>query len=236
MNSKSGIVVAGALALVVVAGLTREVVHAQDAAAAPQPAKIAVADMIGIVDKLMSQGSFKAARDQFDAGQLAAQEKIKAEFTAIQADSAARTEAAKTDDEKAKITEETDAKVKELQTRYQGMQGETDTFTTGMLADAYKLATETATTVAHLHGYTMVLASRTSDVPRDRGSQLAFQEILLRHVAVAPAGDDLTKAIEKELKLVDLPPAGPVGPAAPSTEVPAEPAPAPAPAPAANPK
>jgi hypothetical protein len=213
-----GLVVAAALAF----GLTRGVVAQGSAPAAPQAAKIAVVDMIGIVDKLMSQGSFKAARDQFDAGQMAAQEQIKKQYEAITADVTARLEAAKTDDEKAKINEERDAKLGELQARFQGMQGETEQFTVNMLADAYKLATETAGKIARAQGFTHVLSSRTSDIPRDRGSQLAFQEILLRHVAVLPEGDDLTKMVEKELKLDEVPAAGPEAPKAdaPAAEAP----------------
>jgi Skp family chaperone for outer membrane proteins len=210
MKSKSGIIVVGALALALVAGVTRQVVHAQSSAApAPAAAKIAVVDMIGVVDKLMSQGAFRTARDQFDTGQMAAQEKIKAEYTTITADVTARLEAAKTDDEKAKINEEKDSKLGELQARYQNMQGETDKFTVNMLADAFDLATETTGRIAKGLGYTHVLTSRSGPIPRDRNSQLAFQEILLRHVAIHPEGDDLTKIVEKELKLDEIAPVGP---------------------------
>lgn len=212
-----GLVVAAALAF----GLTRGVV-AQSGTTAPQAARIAVVDMIGIVDRLMSQGAFKAARDQYDAQQLAAQDQIKQQYEAITADVTARLEKAATDDEKAKINEERDAKLGELQARYQGMQGETEQFTVNMLADAYKLAVETAGKIARAQGYTHVVSSRTNDIPRDRGSQLAFQEILLRHVAVLPEGDDLTKMVEKELKLDEVPAAGPEAPkaAAPAAEAP----------------
>ena len=55
-----GLVIAAALAF----GLTRNVTAQSGAAPAPQAARIAVVDMIGVVDKLMSQGSFKAAREQ----------------------------------------------------------------------------------------------------------------------------------------------------------------------------
>lgn len=203
----------------------------------PQAAKIAVVDMIGLVDKMMSQGSFLAARQQFDAAQTAKQQaqkdfeqQIQAEYGAIQSDAAAKTEAATTDDAKAKVQEETKAKMDDLQARYMAsqdavkqMQAEADTFTTNTLVDAYDLVNEAVTKMATERGYTHVLTSRTEPMPRDRGAQIAFQEILLRHVAILPKGDDLTKDLEKELKIDAVTPVGPGAPGAPGAAPGAEP-------------
>lgn len=211
-----GVLVGGALGLALVAGLAWQggMVHAQNSAQAPQSARIAVVDMIGVVDKLMATGSFKAARDQFDAGQQTKGQQIEAEAKALSEDAEKRKQAAATDEEKTRIDEETRSKMEELSTRYRGMQGETDVFTTSTLADAFKLATETAASVARAKGYTHVFASRTGDLPRDRGAQLAFQEVLLRHVAVMPEGDDLTKEVERELKVDQVGMPGAEGPVA----------------------
>ncbi len=215
-----GIIAVGALALAMATGLAWRGGVVQAQSAATPATRIAVVDTIALVEKLMASDRYKPARDQFTEDQKAKEGKIIETFQTMQAEAQKKAEEAKTDDEKSKIQADTGAKGEELKAQYQALQGEGDQFSVNQLADAYAQVIRTSGEIAGKRGYTHVLSSRLGEIPRDKGFQTAFQEILLRHTAVIPAGDDITDAVIKELKLDEVPaPApAPAGDAAPEGE------------------
>lgn len=225
INARVGVV--AALAIAGVAGYLSRGVEAQPASSTTaQVARIAVVDVMGLMKKQMESESFSAPQQQMQADMQKKVQELKDMLDAIEKKIADEKDEAV----KAKLNEEKSAKQMEAQQRYQALQADNERFSINQIGDAYRLVTETATRLAHARGYTHVLMSRSGDLPRDQGSQVIFQEIVLRSVVTLPAGDDLTEVVTKELKL-DQPPAPPAPPAPGPVQ-----APVPAPAPAGQPK
>ncbi len=225
INARVGVV--AALAIAGVAGYLSRGVEAQPASSTTaQVARIAVVDVMGLMKKQMESESFAAPQQQMQADMQKKVQELKDMLDAIEKKIADEKDEAV----KAKLNEEKSAKQMEAQQRYQALQADNERFSINQIGDAYRLVTETATRLAHARGYTHVLMSRSGDLPRDQGSQVIFQEIVLRSVVTLPAGDDLTEVVTKELKL-DQPPAPPAPPAPGPVQ-----APVPAPAPAGQPK
>ncbi len=226
MKINGRVVVAAALAIAGLAGyLSRGVVAQPAPATTAQPARIAVADVMTLMKKVMESESFAAPQKQMQADMQKKVQELKDMLDAIEK----KITDEKDEAAKAKLNEEKSAKQMEAQQRYQALQADNERFSINQIGDAYKLVTDTANRMAHDRGYTHVLMSRSGELPRDQGSQVIFQEIVLRSVVSLPKGDDLTDAVAKELKL-DQPPAPPAPPMGEA------PAPVPAPKPAGQPK
>lgn len=226
INASVGVV--AALAIAAVTGYLSRGVTAQPApTTTAQPARIAVVDVMTLMKKLMESDSFAAPQKQMQADMQKKVQELKDMLDAIEK----KITDEKDEAAKAKLNEEKSAKQMDAQQRYQALQADNERFSINQIGDAYKLVTETANRMAHDRGYTHVLMSRAGELPRDQGSQVIFQEIVLRSVVSLPKGDDLTDAVTKELKL-DQPPAPPAPPAPAGTGD----APVPAPKPVAPPK
>jgi Skp family chaperone for outer membrane proteins len=74
-------------------------------------------------------------------------------------------------------------------------------FNSQQLAEAYRLAVDTANRIAETKGYSHVIATRgaATDPLRSTNVAAAIQEILARPVVRFPAADDLTDAVAKDL-------------------------------------
>ncbi len=94
-------------------------------------------------------------------------------------------------------------KNRELQQLRQELEEKAGEFNTQQLAEAYRLVVETADKIASDRGYTHVIATRglANEPLKSTNVAAAVQEILARPLVRFPAGDDLTDAVMKELKI-----------------------------------
>lgn len=85
-------------------------------------------------------------------------------------------------------------------------------FNVAQVREAYRLTCETAERLAKQRGYTHVVASRGAEAGfAAQQVEALIREVLGRPIVMGPASDDLTKAVEEELKVQDVVVLGPDG-------------------------
>lgn len=184
--------------------------HARNASAAPEASKIAVLDILMIVEKLVDSERYRPARDSF---QKDAADKINKNQTTFGELEAKFKSLPDDSPERPAIIQQ----AQDLRAEQQKIQEGVEKYNTDQVGEAYRLVIETASKLAGDRGYTHLLASRTdSQLLRSPNVQGAVQEMLARPILKMPAADDLTKDVMAELKIS----------ATPTAPAPADPAPA----------
>lgn len=210
---------------------TRQAIAQSGAAApAPQATRIAVVDIMTLIERIWESDPYKGPRDELVRGLQTQATELRTQMSAIEdkvrAEQAKAGEAdpAKPPADNAAIQAgmaEYEAKQQELQ----GLGARVEESNLKQIKAAYAQLVAACQSKAKAMGYTHVIVSRTSgELITASRPQDAFQEILGRTVIAMPEGDDITMEVMKELKLdaVTLPGATPV----PNPEMPAA-APAP---------
>ena len=193
---------------------------AQNAAgvASAQPFRLATADAVGLVERLITSPRYEQARNAYAEEQ---NQRLEPLLTQLQP---MRNEASTLLPESpdlARIQQDFQG----LQQQAQSVQVDIDSYNTRQVAEAYRLVIEALDRAATDRGYTHAMATRTGDVSiKSDNIPGAVQEMLARPLAKTSAADDLTDTLAKEFGLEAVPSEG-VGsgastPVAPPSAVP----------------
>lgn len=174
--------------------------------AAPEVSRIAVVDVLTVVESLFQSERYTPARKKFQDEQAAAMSALRDELSAMETRGSAM----------ASGSPEQQALIEQYQAKRESadmIRVNVEEFNTNQIAEAYRVAIETAGALADKRGYTHVLASRTDTgrYIRSSNSAEAVQEILARPVLKCPAGDDITADVLKELKVEAVKASEPAG-------------------------
>lgn len=162
--------------------------------------KIATLNAFLVVEKMVQSDRYKPSRETQMKEYQGNMETVKGELELLVKDIVA----AGQDSEKGKaLIQQYQVRKREADQLEQELQLKAAEFNTQQLAEAYRLVIETANQLADKGGYTHVIATRgiASEPLRSNNVAAAVQEILARPVVRFPAGDDLTDAVAKELKV-----------------------------------
>lgn len=231
MRSVQRVVVSlGALGAIGAAGLLGAwSQEAKPDAPAHQPAavRIATADVLGVVERMIMSERYRPAAEAFMNDQNGKLKPLADELDALEKRGSSLPP--NSPDLEA-LGKQFEQKRDDYQRARQDAFQKIDAFNTDQVREAYRLTLQAVDQMAQQLGYTHVLASRTGAATiRSDNVNGALQEILARPVAKSDPADDLTDRLIKQFKLEsvkveDVPRPTPTGPGAP-------PAPAPAPPP-----
>lgn len=194
--------------------------EAKPDAPARQPAavRIATADVLGLVERMVMSERYRPAAEAFMNEQNGKLKPLEEELDAMQKRGA--TLAPGSPDLEA-LGKQFDQKRDEYQRARQEAFAKIDAFNTGQVREAYRLVLEAVDQLSQQLGYTHVLASRTgSPTIRSDNVNGALQEMLARPVAKSDPADDLTDRLIRQFKLENVkveetPRASPGAPPAP---------------------
>ncbi len=213
-QSQRLLVYAGSMALLctglgVWAGSVNARALSTSAPAAPDSAKTAVFDVLDISEKLFQGDRYAPAREKALKEKEAQRDALQAGLTELQQ----KIIAAGQETPEGKLMIPTyQGKAQELQQFMQAADVDLNRLSTAQFNECYRLAVETAQSLAKQQGYTHLLASKMGSLEfRSKELQQALQEVLARPVLLTAEGDDLTAQVKKELKITDEPPAGDKG-------------------------
>jgi|GEM_PF-1174359 len=183
-----------------------------------QAFRLATADAVGLVERLITSPRYDQARAAYADEQNKRLEPLLAQLQTM------RGEASKLPPESpdlARIQQDFQG----LQQQAQSVQVDIDTYNTRQVAEAYRLVIEALDRAATDRGYTHAIATRTGEVSiKSDNIPGAVQEMLARPLAKTSAADDLTNALAKEFGLEAVPPvgveSGTQAPSAPPSPVP----------------
>ncbi|MBS0187013.1 MAG: OmpH family outer membrane protein [Planctomycetes bacterium] len=183
--------------------------------------RIATADVLTLVEKLASSDRYLPAREEKVKSLRAPIEVLQKELDELRAKITAIPDF-QNNAEAQPLIQQFQTKSQNMQTLSQTAQSEAETFNTAQLQEAYRLVTETVTQVANSKGYTHVFSTKLPDNKLTSNNVTGLlQEMLARPVVKAPAADDITEDVLKELKIENVKPAGApaasTAPAAPAT-------------------
>lgn len=170
-----------------------------DSAAAAAPARIATVDVFGIIEKMIQSDRYMPAREANNKEQRDRLDAMVAELQKLQ------TELQSLDPSKAEtqtMAKDFDTKRQEFQQAQYEAQQNVEKFNTIQLNEVYVLVVDAVDKVSQAKGYTHVLASKAARAEnKSETVSASLQEILARPVVRAPAADDLTPLVMKELAL-----------------------------------
>jgi len=168
-------------------------------ARSPESSRLAVFDVLTVSEKLFLGDRFSPAREV----------RVKAKQDEI----ATMEEGVKDLIAKLQGTPQNSPDYQGLYGAYQGKMGELNAakqkandelgaFSTEQFSECYKIAVESANSIARKNGYSHVIATRVGPLEfRSKELPAALQEVLARPVLLTGEGDDLTPAVLAELKI-----------------------------------
>lgn len=176
---------------------------AAEMSARAEGVKIACVDVLDVAEKLFQSDRYAPVREKALKEKEGQRDALQAGLTELQQ----RIIAAGQDSAEGRTMLPTyQAKAQELQQFVQAADTDLDRLSTGQFNECYRLAAETAQSIAKQQGYTHLLASKMGSLEfRSTQLQPALQEVLARPVLMTPAGDDLTAQVKKELKIEEKP-------------------------------
>jgi hypothetical protein len=193
----------------------------------PAAVRIATADVLGVVERLVMSERYRPAAEAFMNEQNSKLKPLQDELEAMEKRGASLPPGSP---ELADLGKQYDQKRDEYQRSRQEAFAKIDSFNTDQVREAYRLTLQAVDQLSQQLGYTHVLASRTgSPTIRSDNVNGALQEMLARPVAKSDPADDLTDRLIKQFKLENVKVDETARPAPPGTG--AAPAPAPPPAP-----
>mgnify|MGYP001239187459 CR=1 FL=1 len=187
--------------------------------------RIATADVLTLVEKLASSDRYLPAREEKVKSLRAPIDLLQKELDEL------RTKITAIPDfqnsaEAQPLIQQFQTKSQNMQTLQQTAQSEAEGFNTAQLQEAYRIVIETTTQIANSKGYTHVISTKLPENALTSNNVTGLlQEMLARPVVKAPAADDITEDVVKELKLENVK-TGPAS-AVPGPAAPAAPAPSP---------
>lgn len=161
--------------------------------------KIAVCDIIRVVELLMESERYSPARDDMlrAAEQDIAPLRERLEQAQRQAQNTPQDDPLYRD-----IVRNFQRAQQEYQQRAQELMREQEALATRQLVECYGMAKGATETVAEQHGYTLVLQSRMKDIDDEAADvQSVVRAMLARPVAVNPEAVDITPDVMFELRL-----------------------------------
>src|SRR5436190_10219652 len=233
MTSKQRVLIASAIGVGVAGGLLLGAGAQEGRQDAPAPvraavaARIATADVLGVVERIILSDRYRPAQVAFTEEQNNRLKPLADELVTLE-NRGANLPPNSPDLEN--LSKQFQQKRDDFQRARQEALSKIDAFNTDQVREAYRLTLQAVDDLANQKGYTHVLSSRTGPATiRSDNVAGALQEILARRVAKAAAADDLTDELIKQFKLENVK----VDEAAPPRlgTPPQPPGPAPAPAP-----
>jgi hypothetical protein len=205
---------------------------AQDGAARPasspssaQPVRIATADVLGIVERMILSDRYRPAQESFANEQNNKLKPMADELVALENRGS---QLPPNSPDLETLSRQFEQKRDEFQRARQEALAKIDAFNTDQMREAYRLTLQAVNDMAQRQGYTHVFSSRTGPtLIRSDNVAGGLQEILARPMAFSDPADDLTDRIIHDFKLENVNPSGPApAPAsAPSPTQPPPPAP-----------
>jgi len=199
LNQKVLALAAGAGVALSVAGWT----VAQDSRQ-PQPpaARIATADVVGIVERMLASERYRPAQEGFVKQE---NDKLKPLADELAALDERGSKLPQGSPELEQLGRDFDQKQEAFQKARQEAFGRIDTFNANQVREAYRLTLQEVDAVSDRLGYTHVISSRTGE-PSIKSQNVAgaLQEILARPVAKSAAADDLTERLIRQLRLENV--------------------------------
>ncbi|GJQ30414.1 MAG: hypothetical protein HBSAPP03_22980 [Phycisphaerae bacterium] len=171
--------------------------------------RVAVADVLGITDRLLSTEKYTSGqRTQVEVLNRGLQP-MQTELETLVAQYRGMDD---TNPEKQPLGQSIGTKEQTFRQEAQRAQAQLEAFKTAQATEAYRLVSEAADKLASELGYSLVIASRTGPIQiRSDNVSGAIQEMLARPVIRVAAGDDLSDRLMKQFGLTDPPKATPVG-------------------------
>lgn len=168
-------------------------------AAEAEPARVAVCDVYGVIEKLLETDRFKPDREAEEKSAQDALQPLHDELTQLQQ----QLQNANPEDE---ATQETyrqfQAKRREYEQKAAEIQARVRKFMSKQFIDAYAMAKTSADAVAEDMGYDYVIASRGIDEEiKSDDPERIVQAVLARPVVKMPEGADITPDVKADLKL-----------------------------------
>lgn len=188
---------------------SRHAVAQAPSAPTAQPSRVAVVDMLALVERLWETDQYKAPRDEIVRAVQAQAAQIRADMGTLEDKARALhpkegeppltgDALAKANDETAKLQQE----YQEKQSALQSLGSQIEQNNLKQIKEGYAALVAACHKKAQELGYSHVIISRTQgDLITATRPADAFQEIVSRTVIVYPDADDITQAVMKELKL-----------------------------------
>lgn len=165
--------------------------------------KIAVIDVLEVAEKMFQAEPYAPIREKALKEKEAQRDALQSGVTELQQKIVA---AGQETPEGRLMIPTYQAKDQELQLFMRGADVELNQLSTSQFNECYRLASETAQSIAKQQGYTHLIASKLGSLEfRSKELQQALQEVLARPILLVSAGDDLTAQVKKELKISDEP-------------------------------
>jgi hypothetical protein len=194
------------IALAVGAGIALSVAGwtvAQDSRQPEPPvARIATADVVGIVERMLASDRYRPAQEAFVKQE---NDKLKPLADELAALDERGSKLAQGSPELQQLGREFDQKQEAFQKARQDAFGRIDAFNANHVREAYRLTLQEIEAISDRLGYTHVIASRTGEATiKSQNVAGALQEILARPVAKSAAADDLTSRLVRQLRLENV--------------------------------
>jgi hypothetical protein len=191
---------AGVIAAAAV-GMSLKGAIAQDVAPRQSP-RIATADVLGVVERMVKSDRYRPAQEAFTSEQNNKLKPLADELVALEKKG---TTLAPGSPDLAELSRQFEEKRDEFTRARQEAMTKIDAFNTDQIREAYRLVLQSVDDMAAHLGYSHVLASRTgAPVIRSDNVSGALQEILARPVAHGDPQDDLTERLIHEFKLENI--------------------------------
>lgn len=166
--------------------------------------RIATADVLTLVEKMASSDRYLPARQEKVKSLRAPIELLEKELDELRAKITAIPDF-QNNAEAQPLIQQFQTKTQNMQALSQTAQNEAENFNTNQLQEAYRLVIETTTQIANSKGYTHVFSTKLPDNKLTSNNVTGLlQEMLARPVVKAPAADDITQDVIRELKLEDV--------------------------------
>ncbi len=170
--------------------------------------RIATVDTLSLLERLMETEAYRLEREQHTSSW---NDQLKAMSENIQALEARLIAMTPQDPAAQDVYGQYQSQQQAIQELQQRAYADVDEFSARQLADGYRKLHEACNRVATERGYTHVVSTRLAiDELREVGTNILRQEVMIRPLLRAPAGDDLTDAIADALQLPEA--ADAVGP------------------------
>ncbi|GMV70616.1 MAG: hypothetical protein AMXMBFR77_04550 [Phycisphaerales bacterium] len=170
--------------------------------------RIATVDTLSLLERLMETEAYRLEREQHTSSW---NDQLKAMSENIQALEARLIAMTPQDPAAQDVYGQYQSQQQAIQELQQRAYADVDEFSARQLADGYRKLHEACNRVATERGYTHVVSTRLAiDELREVGTNILLQEVMIRPLLRAPAGDDLTDAIADALQLPEA--ADAVGP------------------------
>ncbi len=170
--------------------------------------RIATVDTLSLLERLMETEAYRLEREQHTTSW---NDQLKAMSENIQALEARLIAMTPQDPAAQEVYGQYQSQQQAIQELQQRAYADVDEFSARQLADGYRKLHEACNRVATERGYTHVVSTRLAiDELREVGTNILLQEVMIRPLLRAPAGDDLTDAIADALQLPEA--ADAVGP------------------------